>query len=316
MSSYDFSVLVLARAVTAVHAGTGGRGAGIVDLPIQRDFAGYPCIWGSSVKGALRSLAERRGDSCLVEVVFGPEPRKAHEHAGSVVFSDLKLLALPGPCSAGVCYFTSPLLLEYFAEFSRLTGFNDIADAIEAFLGSVLSESRFISSSSVPLIDGKLFLHGIEVVDAVENPGLRDLFSHILSLAFNDQLSLTEFFLDRIVLVPEAKARDIIGRRLLQHVTRVALDYKTKTVRPGALWTEEYVPEFTLFSGVWLASASRKTGGCAGKSLNTGEQVVTELLGVITGNKPSNVDGASFVIVVGGHETIGKGVMRFVLRKR
>ena len=46
-------------AQTSIHAGTGSN-TGVVDLPIQREaHTAYPCVFGSSMKGALRTHAEQ-----------------------------------------------------------------------------------------------------------------------------------------------------------------------------------------------------------------------------------------------------------------
>ena len=43
---------------TSLHAGAGSS-VGVVDLPIQREgHNGWPCVFGSAVKGALRDMAE------------------------------------------------------------------------------------------------------------------------------------------------------------------------------------------------------------------------------------------------------------------
>lgn len=45
-------------AQTSIHAGAGAS-VGAVDLPIQREgHNGWPCVFGSAMKGALRAKAE------------------------------------------------------------------------------------------------------------------------------------------------------------------------------------------------------------------------------------------------------------------
>jgi len=47
-------------AETSIHAGS-GESDGIIDLPVQREsHTGWPCLFGSAVKGALRATAEAR----------------------------------------------------------------------------------------------------------------------------------------------------------------------------------------------------------------------------------------------------------------
>ena len=63
-------------AQTSIHAGAGSSIDGI-DLPIQREgHNGWPCVFGSSMKGALRTKAEdlwgEKGKDS-VRYVFGPD---------------------------------------------------------------------------------------------------------------------------------------------------------------------------------------------------------------------------------------------------
>ena len=80
-------------AQTSIHAGAGSS-AGAVDLPIQREgHNGWPCIFGSSVKGALRTKAEQlfaEQGQCnadneakkLLKTIFGPSTQLANDQEG------------------------------------------------------------------------------------------------------------------------------------------------------------------------------------------------------------------------------------------
>lgn len=96
-------------AETSIHAGA-GHSVGAIDLPIQREaHTDWPCVFGSAVKGALRTLAEDRmcgeqiDDSGIVKkerrevlyAIFGPDTSKASEHAGALIVGDARLVLLP-----------------------------------------------------------------------------------------------------------------------------------------------------------------------------------------------------------------------------
>jgi len=85
-------------AETSLHAGAGGSVEGI-DLPIQREaHSDWPCVFGTSVKGALRAKAEDKlgKDNASIRYVFGPDSgENASEHAGALLVSDARLLLLP-----------------------------------------------------------------------------------------------------------------------------------------------------------------------------------------------------------------------------
>ncbi|MBL4661956.1 MAG: type III-B CRISPR module RAMP protein Cmr4 [Alcanivoracaceae bacterium] len=93
------NTLIALHAQTSIHAGT-GQNTGTIDLPIQREsHNGYPCIYGSGMKGALRSCAEQRGEQCgidkeIIESLFGPESG-GDGYAGALLISDARLLLLP-----------------------------------------------------------------------------------------------------------------------------------------------------------------------------------------------------------------------------
>ena len=78
-------------AETSIHPGA-GQSSGFVDLPVAREAAtDYPVIVGSSLKGALLSVARDRGWSDDERNrVFG-----THDNAGGLLVSDARLLLLP-----------------------------------------------------------------------------------------------------------------------------------------------------------------------------------------------------------------------------
>ena len=81
-------------AETSLHAGT-GRSTGVIDLPIMREsHTGWPCVYGSAVKGALRGLAHS-SQSTAIHDIFGPDTQNASDHAGALAVGDARLLLLP-----------------------------------------------------------------------------------------------------------------------------------------------------------------------------------------------------------------------------
>jgi len=63
------------KALTPIHVGVGRGEATHVDLPLQRDEFGFPTIWASSLKGAIKS--NLKGD---VKKYLGSEPLGRHFH--------------------------------------------------------------------------------------------------------------------------------------------------------------------------------------------------------------------------------------------
>lgn len=104
-------------AETFVHAGV-GQEEGAIDLPVAREAAtDYPYVPGSGFKGALRESArdslpespdDGDGDAKALDDLFG-----VADNAGSLLFSDLRLLLLPVRClTSSYRWLTCPHLLE------------------------------------------------------------------------------------------------------------------------------------------------------------------------------------------------------------
>lgn len=309
--TYSRGVLHSVLTVSPLHAGS-GQSLGVVDLPVQRDGLGYPVVWGSSFKGALRGAATNKnpGRASDIDLVFGTVTDSGDAYAGSVYVSDLHPLAVSGPCDLGGCYFTSPYLLRVLREsidvlmslensMSNLQGLKDLVDKV---LVQAAGDTRIQVSSGDFLGRGIVGLAGSIFGDnsIVESSDLRGLFEVFFGLHYPDPIASS--LAGRVVLLPDVMAREIIGSRLLLKTTRVSLDYKKKTVKPGALWSEEYVPAGSLFHGVFLFSKLR---GKANSNNSVDETV--KLF-----NKLTNGDGSfrPFYLLVGGHETIGKGLVR------
>src|ERR1035438_9476911 len=82
------------HAETSIHAGAGSA-LDVIDLPIQREaHNNWPCIYGSSVKGALRAAATT-AKIPQVELVFGPANTSSDGFAGALLVGDARLLLLP-----------------------------------------------------------------------------------------------------------------------------------------------------------------------------------------------------------------------------
>ena len=95
MATRAIGILIIGYAVTPLHPGA-GRVPGVVDLPVQRDPMGYPMLYASSLKGALKAECARRSDvNCFKDdgridcdkcklccCLFGGEPGEASEASG------------------------------------------------------------------------------------------------------------------------------------------------------------------------------------------------------------------------------------------
>lgn len=234
-------------AETSIHAGTGSSIDGI-DLPIQREgHNGWPCIFGSAVKGALRAKAEDSWgkENYSVRYVFGPDSDndKASEHAGALMVSDARLLLLPVRSLTG--YFkwvTCPALL------SRL---QRDAERLGVVIGDyTIPNVGNLESGLQPQADGDLFLEEYRIT--TQRQDLSAIIGVLSSLSGIETKDLEQ----QLVVVSNA-----LFTYLCQYATpvaaHIAIDNDKKTVKTGALWYEETLPPETVFYLALAANAVR-----------------------------------------------------------
>ncbi|OQW86739.1 MAG: type III-B CRISPR module RAMP protein Cmr4 [Thiotrichaceae bacterium IS1] len=280
---------------TSLHAGT-GQTVGVIDLPIQREAAtDYPCVFGSSVKGAMRGWAGRSGimEPNLINLIFGPEDDgAASEYASALAVSDARLLLLPvRSLTTHFKWVTCPAVLKRFqADCQRLSisspafemneVFNDensawVATAPPQSNGLFLEEFRFKQVPSI-LIKDKLI------------PQIAQLMG---------RKEAVEMLTNQLVIIHDNMFR-IICKFATPVNAHIRLNKETKIVEQGALWYEETLPSETLMYTCLLASHSRKQKKEGGSVLDaTG--VLAKTLELFPENAP--------YLQLGGNETVGMG---------
>lgn len=234
-------------ATTPIHAGIGSDGVSVIDLPIQREaHTGWPCIFGSAVKGALRAWCERTAaEQVAVDILFGPESTGAGEHAGAMAFGDARLLLFPIRSLTGYYkWIVSPALL------ARLKLDCDRAniEVPDVPIESLLQQGQGISAEG-----GEIFLD-VYRVETEKSPHFEGIVDWLAK--FNANRNALE---QRLVVVD-----DDLFTYLVQQTTPVTahnrLDTQTKTVARGALWYEETLPAETVLYTVVQPFGSRKKG--------------------------------------------------------
>jgi CRISPR-associated protein Cmr4 len=255
---YSFVKPYLVFAITPVHAGVGRGLEEHADLPVQRDSLGIPCIWGSSIKGALRT-AFRQGKGNKLDnvekLLFGPERERAHEHAGALNILDAKLFLCPiSSLKCGFALVTTKVLLERARALLELAGIVK-EEKLRELVNLLSSSGKTLVSSNDLTLDGKVWL-GDKVFEAdtklADNVKvlLEDFLKDIKIPLSMDTLS------NRVVILQDEEGLQLLSRSTIS-ITRIALDYQRKTVKEGALWDEEYVPEMSMFITAILMSNPR-----------------------------------------------------------
>jgi len=275
-------------ALTPIHAGVGRIEGAYVDLPVQRDEFGFPSIWATSLKGAFKSNLYARGIKWVSEVL-GSEPGEGAETRPSLVsFLDARLLVIPAKSLEGIwLYISSPHTLRIINSLREALGYEPLHEA-ESYYD--LKEAR-VSSDEFYVTGRKLVVNEIDV-EADYDKGLSELLGKLLGPSLEELKKIG--VKPSLLLVPDRLAPDLVKKSLLIQY-RVCLERDTKRVKN--LWSEEYVPQFTVFaSGVLFKEPLEKTAG-----LSSAEDVKNKL-----------VKESPSAIQLGGKETVGKGIMKVV----
>ncbi len=271
------------RAETAIHAGT-GVSDGKVDLPIMREHhSGFPVVFGSAVKGALRAAAELKlgQDSDEVKVLFGPDTKNASDHAGALLVSDARLLVLPvRSLTSQYRLVTCPALVQRLQQDADRYGV-DVGDLTVA----VEPEQILVASAEK---HSHLFLEDFAYKCSPEAK-LDALIKVVALLSDQPETVVAE----KIAVVSNDAFAHICAGAIPVNA-HIALDSQTKTVTKGALWYEESLPADTLmYLGVNSWSSRSQTVAMSA------EECLGHLDALIAGERP--------YVQVGGNETTGMG---------
>ncbi len=282
--------LLFLHALSPLHAGT-GQGVGVIDLPIAREKAtGIPIVPGSSIKGVLRANYDGKNKTA----VFGPETTNASEHAGSVQFSDLRLLFLPVRSLSGTfAWVTSPFLLRRFQRDARMT---QSGLALEEIPAPHTEETCFVSEHDSALVFDNGQRVVLEDLDFSPQPS-----THLTSWAqilapqiFGGDPQWATLFQQRVCIVHD-NVLSYLLETATEVVARIQLEPEKKTVKTGALWYEEALPAESILEGIVVAQPPAKTGINAQQAINAVKTLENQLL------------------QVGGSATVGRGLCRIRL---
>lgn len=271
-------------AEASIHAGAGSSVDG-VDLPIQREgHSDWPCVFGSSVKGALRTKTEDKlgKNNPSIAYVFGPDSSSdtASEHAGALLVSDAKLLLLPvRSLTSHFKWVTCPALIQRLQrDVARLgLGLQVGADFAPEKSEAVVAKAH----------DTGLFLEEYRFKTRAEDlTVLIKAINQLTGIGFDD---LTE----QLVIVSNDQF-SYLAKYSTPVTAHIAIDNERKTVKPGALWYEETLPPETVLYFALSAHRSRA------KDSDISAEAI---LNCIT----QDLFGASPYLQLGGNETVGMG---------
>jgi CRISPR-associated protein Cmr4 len=294
-------------AQTSIHAGAGSQ-TGIIDLPIQREgHNDWPCVFGSSVKGALRDKAEQQIIKNLsadkrpkdtdsykefqksavynaIVSVYGAPPKQAGDSAGAIMVNDARLLLFPvRSLTSQFKWVTCPdALRRYQGDCARLLLSVDF-DATQIACNG--EEQALIHGDKS---ESSLFLE--EYRFTAESKDLSKVIAVLAQLMRRE--GATAALEKQLVIVS-----DDSFSHLVKHATpvnaHIALDALTKTTTGGALWYEETLPPETLLYLGLSANAERTANGTKSAA------EILKLVLALFEEKP--------YLQLGGNETVGMG---------
>lgn len=267
--------LLFIQALSPLHAGT-GQGVGVIDLPIAREKAtGIPFLPGTTLKGVFRDGCN---DADVCKRIFGPDSQKDEpsEHAGSVTFTDARLLLMPIRSLRGVfAWTTSPLMLRRLTRDAE--GYADLPKNIPA----VAEEDCFTSDAESPLKmrinnEEKVVLEDLPLKQA-GNADVKAWAGWIGKHLFPNDAEALKDFKARFCMISD-DAMSFLLETATEITARIRIEDSKKTVAEGQLWYEEALPtETVLVSQVVAANvkADEKTvfnevRKIAGKTLQFG----------------------------------------------
>lgn len=304
ISPYENADLVLIRAVTNLHPGV-GRGGEIVDLPVQKDNLGFPIIYSSSLKGALKSTLWHFNQP-VVRAIFGPEVEESGETFNSAIaILDAFTITFPVRSLEGVyAYAISPIQLKRFYEYLKLTGTKAKFNTVEELSKLNVSDDVCYMFKNDHLkneaIQDRIIINEEITVNYREDKNLNSKMGELEEI-----LRIEE---GRLILLSNDNALRAIEKSLVR-VTRTALEKETKKVKGGALWTEEYVPWETKFITAFLYSEPRTSL----EKLEPGDISRDKLQNDTRGVVHELLEKIGRYLIIGGDETVGKGIVELEL---
>lgn len=296
------NALLALQTETSLHAGVGQQTGGI-DLPIQREaHTGWPCVYGSGVKGALRNLAEDllgEAGKASINLVFGPDTANASDHAGALAVGDARLLLLPVRSLTGhFKWVTCPAALDRLSRDAARLGLGNFS-GIGIDPPTEASAGR--SAAWQPGADADLFLE--EYRFDARRKDLASLIANLASMVADPDFDKK---LKRQLVIVDDDTFKCFCDSATPVNAHVRLNSESKTVERGALWYEETLPPETVLYAPMSAQSARKYRVDEATQTRTPEMSAQEILAAVT----QTLFKDRPYLQLGGNETVGMGWCR------
>jgi CRISPR-associated protein Cmr4 len=255
---------------------------------------GLPFLPASSVKGSLRDVCN---DKDMRKKLFGPDKKEGpEEHAGSVQFSDQRLLLLPVRSLKGTfAWVTSPYVLKRFVRDTQDANADEMVKAVPTPLSNESTQECFVIDGNRLEMGGKVYLEDLDLSVSNDKTGAREWADVLAAEIFAEDWQA--LFKERFCIVPD-DVLNFLLETATEITARISIDENTKTTAEGQLWYEEALPCETVLFGMVLAVK-------IGKVNLEPKDALTEV-GKLT-DQP---------IQFGGKATVGRGLCRLRLSQK
>lgn len=280
------------HALSPLHMGTGAA-TGAIDLPHSREAATQlPNVPGSGIKGVWRDQFPKNSNE--TNRLFGSEWGQGTRDQAALLFSDAWLLCMPVSSFVGdFAWVTSPMSL---ARFAREHSYCK-PDAPTPALPKVASGQALTTEKCILQYNDHIYLHEHSCKSSAnaETQGWAELIGKEI---FAENSDFLNSFVQRFVVVNEAELVHL-SHVAAQVPMRNALD-ENKSVRDGALWSEENMPAETIFWGTVAADTLQDMQNITYSASDSLSQFVS-----LAAKTPR--------LQLGGKASVGRGVCRFMI---
>jgi CRISPR-associated protein Cmr4 len=257
-----------------------------------------------------KEIKDKKGNTLIVynqaiDLIFGPEDTE-EAHAGALIFTDARILLFPVKSLKGVfTWVTCPMVLERFKEDLGLAKIIDHPLNVDfSTLINTLPEKTNIFIESKVVLEEFTF-------ELKENKETSKIAKYLADKIFpNDTYKFWREKLEKDLVILSDDDFEQFVTSSTEVITRTKIDDITGTVKSGALWTEEYLPQDTILYSITMASPVRVEKDEAKGVFNVGNpdkeaEMVLKFFEL----------GIPNVIQIGGNQTIGKGIVRIQILK-
>lgn len=259
-------------------------------------------IWKETKDGKEEIKKNKKGEELInydkyITYVYGPEDGDAH--AGSIAFTDARTLLFPVKSLKGVfAWITCPAVLERFKEDMRIAGKTLDNNWKKPKPFTVPKQSSIIVSSKIVLEE--------YAFDVEEDENITQIAKWLSSNIF-PQEDTYKYWREKmekdIVILSDDDFTEFV-KTSTEVITRPRISSETGTVKSGALWTEEYLPQDTILYSIAMASPIRisydnKKEALKGNNPKEEAKIVINFFN----------QGLPEILHLGGNQTIGKGIV-------